>query len=665
MANQKRPITAEDFWSLTQVSDVQLSPDGSTIAYVVGTYDQSRDSAHSAVWLASADGSGARRFTSGVALDTEPRWSPDGSQLAFVSTRHEGKPQLFTISLHGGEPRRHTSSANGVNSPAWSPDGNRLCYVAIVDSDRQTVPRETAWFEAHPEVDKTAPRMRRQTSHPSRFDGRGYIDKRPHLFLLHLDKQEEPRQLTDGDCDDTSPTWSPDGTLIAFVSKRAIDPETSLANDIFTLDPTAGTLDRLTDGTLSCSPPSWSPDGAMLAFDAMPDMARSGYHDAHLWVVSRAGGDQRDASAGLDLPFRNPQPDYMWPGTPPPTWSSDGLVVYCLMSDHGDSALYAVNVTDGETRRLDAGNAEIVSARLLPDGSAFICLASTPVLPYGVCTVPGKGGPVEPLMDTHASWLADLSVVAPTPIVCSSVDGLQVEGRLYTPPASVDGQQAPLVVLVHGGPYGTWAASFQFVAQVLVGAGYGVLYVNPRGSVGYGEAFARACDWGDTDFADQMAGVDAALSTGAFDPGRLGITGISYGGFMTNWALGHTEQFKAGVAVNGVSSFFSMYGISDMTAQWFAGEFGGPYWASEEQWQRYKHHSPITYVDRITAPLLLIQSENDYRCPIEEGTQLFTALRTLKRPAELIRVPGASHVICRTGTPHQRFLEITLMVDWF
>jgi dipeptidyl aminopeptidase/acylaminoacyl peptidase len=231
--------------------------------------------------------------------------------------------------------------------------------------------------------------------------------------------------------------------------------------------------------------------------------------------------------------------------------------------------------------------------------------------------------------------------------------------------ASADGRLAPLVVLVHGGPYGTWAHSFQFVAQVLAAAGYGALYINPRGSVGYGEAFARACDWGDTDFQDLLAGVDAALKTGAFDPPRLGITGISYGGFMTNWALGHTDRFSAGVAVNGVSNNFSMYGISDITAQWFAGEFSGPYWTSEEQWQRYRHHSPITYVDRIESPLLLIQSENDYRCPIEEGTQLFTALRTLKRPVELVRVPGASHVISMSGAPHQRFMGTALMVDWF
>ncbi|MDQ2831488.1 MAG: prolyl oligopeptidase family serine peptidase, partial [Chloroflexota bacterium] len=202
-------------------------------------------------------------------------------------------------------------------------------------------------------------------------------------------------------------------------------------------------------------------------------------------------------------------------------------------------------------------------------------------------------------------------------------------------------------------------------AQVLAGAGYATLYINPRGSLGYGEAFTRAADWGEKDFLDLMAGVDAVLARGEVDPHRLGVTGLSYGGFMTNWVLGHSDRFAAGVAVNSVANMVSMYGVSDMTALWFEKEFRGPFWISEEQWRRYRDHSPITYVDRIVAPLLLIQAENDYRCPIEEGEQMFTALRMRRRIVELIRVPGASHVIAATAAPLHRYFEWRLGKDWF
>jgi dipeptidyl aminopeptidase/acylaminoacyl peptidase len=220
---------------------------------------------------------------------------------------------------------------------------------------------------------------------------------------------------------------------------------------------------------------------------------------------------------------------------------------------------------------------------------------------------------------------------------------------------------------VHGGPYGAWGNTFYFQAQALAGSGYASLYVNPRGSLGYGHTFAAAADWGRKDFQDLMAAVDAALARCPLDPDRTAITGISYGGFMTNWAIGHTDRFAAAVSVNGVSSFFSMYGVSDITAVWFENGFDvrGPFWRSDEHLAFFRDRSPITYADSMETPLLLLQSENDYRCPIEQGEQLLTALRMRGRVVELIRFPGASHVISASGTPHQRYLQWRLARDWF
>jgi dipeptidyl aminopeptidase/acylaminoacyl peptidase len=295
----------------------------------------------------------------------------------------------------------------------------------------------------------------------------------------------------------------------------------------------------------------------------------------------------------------------------------------------------------------------------------LVVLASTPLVPYDLWTLPAAGGALTPLTHTHAAVLDEVALVAPERLSFAAPDGLEIEGWLYRPLQAAGGHPFPLILNVHGGPMGAWGNLFLFQAQTLAAAGYASLYINPRGSSGYGQAFTRRYDWGEKDFGDLMAGVETVLARGEADPRRVGITGISYGGFMTLWALGHTDRFAAAVAINGVSNMVSMYGVSDISALWLAHEFGGSFWTSEECWRRYRHHSPITYVEHITAPLLLLQSENDYRCPIDQGEQMLTALRMRRRTVELIRVPGASHVIAISGTPHQNYFQWRLSHEWF
>ncbi len=677
MAAEQHPVTLEDFWSLKTVSDARLSPDGATVAYVVGAYDEARDEAHSAIWLAGVQGGEARQFTNGAADDSQPRWSPDGRRLAFVSTRHEGKPQIFVIPIAGGEPRRLTTHEDGATAPVWSPDGTRLCYSVATETDRQKVAQETSWLEAHSEVDKKGPRLRRQSSLFSRVDGRGYVDRRVHLFTIPVDEtaggSAEPRQLTDGDWDDLDAAWSPDGAAITFVSNRTEHAEHNLAADLWTVSPEGGELTRLTDGDLSAlgSNCAWSPDSETIALYAQPEWVANGVRDTHVWTVSRRGGDQRDLSAALDQQCAGGvQPDYLSPASSSLAWAPDGKTVYALAMEDGDCAVFAFDATSGAPRRLSPPGATVAGIQCAANGHTLVLLASTPTRPYDLYTLPAGGGELAPLTATNGDWLARRAVVAPEHIRFDAPDGQEIEGWLYRPrDADTKGPEGarpyPLILNVHGGPFGAWGSCFYFQAQALAGAGYASLYLNPRGSLGHGFAFTRGADWGEKDFGDLMAGVDRVLSRGEADPRRLGITGISYGGFMTNWAVGHTDRFAAAVAVNGVSNFVSMYGVSDITPLWFETEFGGPYWTSDEQWQRYRHHSPITYVERIQTPLLLLQSENDYRCPIDQGEQLLTALRMRRQAVELIRFPGASHFIAATGTPLQRYLQWKLALDWF
>lgn len=663
MSVTKRALTLEDFWSLKTVTDPRPSPDGAHVVYVVNSYDERRNQLHAALWLVSLQTGQTRQLSSGEKQDMQPRWSPDGSRLAFISTRHEEKPQLFVMRVDGGEARRLTNVSSGVASPVWSPDGLHLCYSSAPETEMQHVPQETAWFEAHTDADKKAARLRRQSLLISRFDARGYIDRRSHLFIVNADEPEAtPRQLTTGDYDAAFPAWSPDGALIAFVANREDDAEHSLASDIWTIEVESGEMRRLTNGQLSVLFPSWSPDGRTLAFWGEPALhARRGYEDPHLWLISRTGGDQRDISPELDQGAAL-QPDYAFGTGVAPLWAPDGQTLYYVSADHGDNAIYALAIQTKTRKRLSSTNADVTGLQLVPNSQTLVGVAATPTRPYDLFTIPRNGGELQPLVETNRTLIEQVSIAPTEHITFRGPDDWEIEGWLVTPQEAE--RPYPLILHVHGGPHSAWGNSFYFQAQALAGEGYASLYINPRGSKGYGHSFTQAADWGEKDYLDLLAGVDAVIARGDADPQRLGITGISYGGFMTNWALGHTKRFAAGVSVNGVANFTSFQGTSDLGMLWFGQQYGH-FWENEETWQYYRTHSPISYIGHISTPLLLLQSENDYRCPIEQGEQMFTALRARHQTAELVRFPNASHAIAGTASPLHRYFQWKLALDWF
>ncbi|HEY7350826.1 MAG TPA: S9 family peptidase [Ktedonobacterales bacterium] len=661
----KRPLTLEDFWSLKLVSEPQVSPDGASVAYVVGGYDETHNTLHSAIWLAALPDGQTRQFTSGETQDMQPAWSPDGKRLAFVSARHESKPQIFVMDVSGGEARRLTTAPDGATSPVWSPDGKRLCYSSGPETDEQQIPQEVDWLKAHADLEKSAPRLRLQRALQTRFDGRGFLDRRSHLFLIAVDEPgAEPRQLTTGNYDDGQAVWSPDGALIAFVANRQKDAEHTFAADIWTVDVESGELKRLTDGSLSASFPAWSPNGQTLAFYADLDMTRHPYYDTQVWIVSRAGGDQRNLTASLDRGWGGIQPDYLFPDPAAPAWAPDGKSLYFTVGDQGSSVIFALSLESGETRRVSNDAVDVARVSCAADGKTLVCLAATATQPYEVCVVPASGGSLRFITETNRALLEEVTLAAPERISFTGPDDWEIEGWLYKPNDAERRRPYPLILHVHGGPNGSWGHSFFFQAQALAGAGYASLYLNPRGSNGYGVQFARAADWGKKDYLDLMAGVDAVLAGGEVDPARLGVTGISYGGYMTNWIVGHTTRFAAAVSVNGISNLTSFYGVSDIGALWFPPKFGD-FWASEESWRLYREHSPITYVANIATPLLLLQAENDYRCPIEQGEQMLSALRVRRQTVELIRFPGASHIIAASAAPLHRYFQWKLTLDWF
>jgi dipeptidyl aminopeptidase/acylaminoacyl peptidase len=450
------------------------------------------------------------------------------------------------------------------------------------------------------------------------------------------------------------------------VSNRTADVDASLASDIWTVAVENGELQRLTNGDLSAMFPAWSPDSKSIAFYAEhPLNTRKDYEDTHLWLVSSTGGDQRDIMTHLDRTLGAVQPDYYFGEGAAPVWSSDGQTIFFVSAEHGANPIFALTLETGECRRISSNDADVDALQCVSGGTGsqmLVGVAATARQPYDLFTIPCSGGEIQPLVTTNQALLDEVSIAPTERITFTGPDGWEIEGWLVKPLHAE--RPYPLILHVHGGPYSAWGYSFYFQAQALAGAGYASLYINPRGSKGYSFAFTDAADWGEKDFLDLMAGIDAVLATGEADPKRIGITGISYGGFMTDWALGQTDRFAAGVSVNGVSNMVSMCGTSDLGALWLGIHYGR-FWESEDTWQWYRTHSPITYVESISTPLLLLQSENDYRCPIEQGEQLFTALCARQQTVELIRFPNASHVIAGTASPLHRYFQWKLTLDWF
>jgi dipeptidyl aminopeptidase/acylaminoacyl peptidase len=666
VVSEKRPLNFDDYWKLKGLSDVQLSPDGTSAAYTVGRLDPETDTETSAIWLLDMQTHEVRQFTTGEASDSQPRWSPDGSRLAFVSTRHEGKPQLFVMPVSGGEPHRLTGMELGAGAPAWSPDGRRICFSSQVKSETQSVSRETQWLERYTKLDKTSPKLRRQSTLKSRMDARGYYENYAHLFLIDADATPdvEPRQITEGEHDDTDAQWSPDGRVIGFMSNRTENFEFNMTGDIWTVNPDSGETKRVTNEDFTAFGFTWSPDGRSLSFAGFPEWFTHGFSHSHVYTVPAEGGPAQDISGQLDESVTSVYSDYVLPGVPSVAWSPDSSTVYFVADVQSYGRVFAVERNGGPVRQVTEGEVQVAGIVPAPAGDSLLLLAGGPTRPFDLYTVPTSGGVPAPITNVNADVLSEVEPATPERLLFQGADGWEVEGWLIRP-QKADGP-VPMILHVHGGPYGSYHNMFSFQFQALAGEGYASLYINPRGSTGYGLAFTKAEGiWGEKDYEDLMAGVDAAIARGGIDQDRLGVTGLSYGGFMTNWIIGHTDRFKAAVSVNGVSNEITMSGISDVCALWTKLEFGGHFWESPEVMQRYLYHSPLTYVGNITTPLLLIQSENDYRCPIEQGEQMLTALRVQDKVVELVRVPNASHVVFMTAAPRHRFLQWILATDWF
>lgn len=644
----KRNFEPKDVWALRQVSGPAVSPDGAHVAYVIGVSDPDSDSDATSIWVAPSDGATeGRRFSAG-SQDTTPKWSPDGTALAFLSDRGQG-PQLYVAPLGGGEARAVTSAPHGVSSPAWSPDSRRLAYVA----------RTGDWVEADDRsaIERSAPSV--LTDLYNRFDGIGRFDgRRQHIFVIDA-TGGEPRQVTDGAWDDSDPAWSPDGSLLAFTSDRSASRHEVGRHDVWLAALTGRRAPRrLTRGLGTAVGPQFSPDGTMVSYVGHEHEAGNSARNSHLFVVPTDGsGPPRSLSSTLDRPVWGLLPAL---GTSH-TWGQDSTTVSFLVTREGTQGIYRVDATseDPTPELVMGGDRQIMAVSSAGDTLAF--LAQWPSTPAEVSCIKPDGSDERRVSAANAEIRATVKLTPLRRITSHSSDGTSIESYILYPPGFVKGHPAPTVLEIHGGPH-SWhpQGAMMPLYQSLAAAGYVVLLSNPRGTQGYGEDFAGRCvgDWGGGDFGDLMSALDHLVEAGIADPERLYVAGYSYGGFMTTWTVGHTDRFRAACISAPVSNLVSMFGTTDIP---FFNEFesGGTPWEVPEY---YAAHSPVTYLPQVTTPVQVLHWEGDLRCPISQGEEVFQGLRKLGKEAVLVRYPGGFHI---KRTPSQMEDYVQRHLDWF
>jgi dipeptidyl aminopeptidase/acylaminoacyl peptidase len=646
----RRPMLPQDLTRIRFVSDPQISPDGRQVACVVTTLSEEKDQYLANIWMADTAGGAPRRFTTGLKRDTKPRWSPDGAQLAFLSERDgQAKMQLYVMPAAGGEPTRLTAVPNGVMSYIWSPDGTHIAFVARVGGRQEPDSAE--------ERQKSKP-ARVITTLKYKANSEGFVyDRRPHIFVVST-ADGDPRQLTDGDFADSEPSWSPDGAHLAFISARHEERDYDNASDVWIIAAQGGDLRRLTDTAGPVSAPAFSPDGWTVAYLGHRYRHEAG-RNKRIYTIPVTGGTPMCLTTTLDrtcVPFFS---------NVAPLWSPDGQWITFAVEDQGDVPIYRLRA-DGTAapERIISGERQITGLSASRDGGILAFTVMDPVSPAEVWLCHADGTGEKPLTEMNRAWKAEVARSQPERFRYDRA-GRQLDCWVMRPFGFTPGQRYPALLNIHGGPHTQYGHNFFDEFQVYTGAGYVVIYTNPRGSQGYGEDFTRAVigDWGGGDFADVMAGLDEALRRFDFiDPNRLGVMGGSYGGFLTSWTVGHTNRFKAACSERAVNNTYTLFGTSDIGHSFSEAQSGYLPW---ENMQWYVDHSPLTYAMDIATPLLIIHSESDLRCPMEQAEQLFVALKKQRKEVVLVRFPDEDHELTRAGKPRHRLERFRFILEWF
>jgi dipeptidyl aminopeptidase/acylaminoacyl peptidase len=694
---EKRPITETDIFQFVWVADPRISPDGKQVVFTRVTANKKKDGYDTALWIVPTDASQPPRpFTAGP-RDSAPRWSPDGRWVAFQraaepkaadatapspSSPANPESQLWLISAAGGEAVQLTEIVKGAGPAVWSPDGRTIAFVGKAnDKDLAKQERQKTGEKADDEHESDVRVIARAAY---RFNGEGYLDPtRPgHLWAVAvpatagapLTPLPKPRQLTRGTWTEETPVWSSDGALLYFTSSHIKEGYYEREDsDLWSVPAVGGEPQKVVDIAGPIRDFAFSRDGKRIAFTGYLHGEKVRSYDQPDLLVAMPGGPARNLTADFDYDVEGGlSADQHAPkgGTQTPVlWSADGRFVTTTTLERGRANLRRFDAATGASELLTTGDQEVVSYNATPDASRIALVLSTPTVIGDLYALDAggasaKGAKPRRLTGFNDELFAGLNLTAPEEIEVTSFDGKKIQAWVQKPPGFDPAKKYPLILDIHGGPHAAYGYTFDHEFQWMAAKGYVVLYPNPRGSTSYGEDFGNVIQYhypGD-DYKDLMACVDELIRRGYVDPQKLGVTGGSGGGILTNWIITQTDRFAAAVSQRSIadwSSFWYTADFTQFTPSWFRG-------APWEDPQDFAARSPITYVTKIKTPLMLIEGESDFRTPpTSGGEQMFRALKYLKKPVAMVRFPDETHELSRSGKPWHRVERLQHIVAWF